>query len=83
MKKKGFNVDEIGFFLYCDGNRFTDQSFLNNKNAMMEFKITLIEYKTNLSWIEVTLNNINSCLRLDKRPKHSENCEYGIFINQI
>jgi len=83
MKKKGFDVDEIGFFLYCDGNRFTDQIFLNDKNAIMEFKMTLIEYRTNLSWIEVTLKNIHSCLRLNKRPKHSKNCEYGIFINQI
>ena len=83
MQKKGFDVDEIGFFLYCDGNRFTDQIFLNDKNAIMEFKMTLIEYKTDLSWIEKTLNNIYGCLRLNERPKHSESCEYGIFINQI
>ena len=83
MQKKGFDVDELGFFLYCDGNRFTDQIFLNDKNAIMEFKMTLIEYKTDLSWIEKTLNNIYGCLRLNERPKHSESCEYGIFINQI
>ncbi len=23
MKKKGFEVDKIGYFLYCDGDRFT------------------------------------------------------------
>ena len=83
LQKKGFNVDETGFFLYCDGNRFTDRSFLNDKNAIMEFKITLIEYKTDLSWIELTLNKIHSCLRSVERPKHSDNCEYGIFIGQI
>ena len=83
MQKKGLDVDEIGFFLYCDGNRFTDQSFLNAKNAIMEFKMTLIEYKTNKAWIEETLNSINKCLRLNSRPKHSGDCEYGSFINQI
>lgn len=83
MRKKGFDVDNIGFFLYCDGNRFSHQFFLNEKNAMMEFKITLIEYETNISWIEKTLGNIHKCLRLHKRPQHSENCEYGIFLNQL
>ena len=83
MQKKGFKVDKVGFFLYCDGNRFTNQSFLNKKNAMMEFKMTLIEYETNLSWIDSTLHNIYKCLRFHERPKHSENCEYGIFINKI
>lgn len=83
MQKKGFDVDNIGFFLYCDGNRFTDQNFLNAKNAIMEFKMTLIEYQTNFSWIEKTLYNISNCLKLNKRPEHSEYCEYGRFINQI
>ena len=71
------------FFLYCDGNRFTNQSFLNKENAIMEFKITLIEYKTNLSWIEKSLNSISKCLRLNKRPQHSGDCEFGSFIDQI
>ena len=83
MQKKGFDVDNIGFFLYCDGNRFTDLNFLNDKNAIMEFKITLIEYQTNFSWIEKTLYNISNCLKLNKRPEHSQYCEYGRFINQI
>ena len=83
MQKKGFDVDNIGFFLYCDGNRFTDLNFLNDKNAIMEFKITLIEYQTNFSWVEKTLYNISNCLRLNKRPEHSQYCEYGRFINQI
>ena len=49
----------------------------------MEFKITLIEYRTNFSWIEKTLFNILNCLKLNKRPEHSKYCEYGRFINQI
>jgi len=83
LKKKGLDVDDIGFFLYCDGNRFTSQKFLNEKDANMQFKITLIEYLTDLNWIEDTLRKIYQCLRLKERPIHSKNCEYGIFINQL
>ena len=82
MKKKGLNVDDIGFFLYCDGDRFTENNFLKKEKALMEFKMTLIEYHTNFDWIEETLMKIYQTLRLEFRPKHSENCEYGNFLKQ-
>ena len=69
--------------LYCDGDRFTDHAFLNETHALMEFKITLIPYKCDLNWIETTLNKIHENLRLEERPKHSDNCEYGKFIHEI
>ena len=31
MRQKGFDVDDIGYFLYCDGDRFTETPFLNSK----------------------------------------------------
>tara|TARA_Y100000022_G_scaffold62360_1_gene53534 strand:+ start:1060 stop:1842 length:783 start_codon:yes stop_codon:yes gene_type:complete len=82
MKKKGFDVDDVGFFLYCDGDRFTENNFLKKEKALMEFKMTLIEYKTNYDWIEETLKQIYQTLRLSFRPNHSENCEYGHFLKQ-
>ena len=82
MKKKGLNVDDVGFFLYCDGDRFTENNFLKKEKALMEFKMTLIEYHTNFNWIEETLMQIYQTLRLEFRPNHSENCEYGNFLKQ-
>ena len=82
MRNKGFDVDDIGYFLYCDGDRFTDHAFLNETHALMEFKITLIPYKCDLNWIETTLKTIHENLRLEERPKHSDNCEYGKFIHE-
>ena len=82
MRKMGFNVDDIGYFLYCDGNRFSEQPFLAEKNANMEFKITLIPYESDLGWIEPTLRNIYKNLRLENRPPHTQYCEYGKFLNQ-
>ena len=82
MRKKGFDADDTGYFLYCDGNRFTENTFLKKDNAFMEFKITLIPYKSDLSWIDPTLAKIYRNLRLDKRPIHNPNCEYGQFLVQ-
>ena len=31
MKQKGLDVDDVGFFLYCDGDRFTTNNFLRNQ----------------------------------------------------
>ena len=80
MKKKGFDIDDVGFFLYCDGDRFTENNFKDK--ALMEFKMTLIEYKTDFDWIEKTLKQIYQTLRLTIRPNHTENCEYGNFLKQ-
>ena len=33
-----FNIGTAGYFLYCDGDRFSDYSFLNQKEATMKFK---------------------------------------------
>ena len=80
LLNKGFDVDYVGFFLYCDGDRFNDKGFLGENIAKMEFKITLIPYKVNMEWIDQTLNEIHETLRKKIRPKHSEFCEFGNFL---
>ena len=82
LRKKGFHVDDVGYFLYCDGDRFSDYDFLSSTMASMNFKMTLIEYQTNDSWIEQTLNQISECLNESERPDHAERCEYGKFLAQ-
>ena len=51
MKRKGFEVNDVGYFLYCDGDRFTKTQFLRENKAIMEFKLTLIPYQTDHKWI--------------------------------
>lgn len=83
MLKKGFNISKVGYFLYCDGDRFGNYTFLNSDSATMRFSITLIEYNVDLSWIENTLFQIKSCLNSNSAPNHSESCEYGKFVTQL
>ena len=83
MKQKGFNVSTIGYFLYCDGDRFSDYSFLNEKDASMKFKMNLLSYEVDLSWIEPTLLQIKDCLTQTACPSHNLECEYGQFLEAI
>ena len=81
MRRKGFSVSSIGYFLYCDGDRFSDYDFLHSEEASMQFKMSLIPYEVDTSWIEPTLLEIKECLRTPIPPKHAANCEYGIFLD--
>ena len=83
MRRKGFSISSIGYFLYCDGDRFSDYDFLNTENAVMQFKMSLIPYQVDTSWVEPTLLKIRDCLQQSETPKHSENCEYGGFLQAI
>lgn len=80
MKHKGFDVSSEGYFLYCDGDRFSEYHFLGEDGAAMRFKMQLIPYKVNTLWVEPTLLNIKECLHLRERPKHSAECECGQFL---
>ena len=58
--RKGFSVSDIGYLLYCDGDRFTEYTFLSEEIATMQFKMTLLPYRVDTSWIE-------PCLKKSKR----------------
>tara|TARA_B110000003_G_C16510151_1_gene480878 strand:- start:569 stop:739 length:171 start_codon:yes stop_codon:yes gene_type:complete len=49
----------------------------------MKFKMSLIPYEADTSWIEPILLEIKKCLRTPIPPKHAANCEYGTFLNAI
>lgn len=83
MRQKGFDVSSTGYFLYCDGDRFSDYNFLKDDDASMRFAMSLIEYEVHTTWIELTLENIKSCLTNPTAPPHNPNCEYGVFISEV
>ena len=83
MREKGFDVGEVGYFLYCDGDRFSDYVFLSNSDAQMKFNITLIPYRVDFTWIEPTLFAIKKCLDQDVCPEHDSDCEYGEFLSHV
>ena len=53
MRQKGFDVSDEGYFLYCDGDRFSDYDFLGTQNEfLMKFKMSLLPYTVDTTWIE-------------------------------
>ena len=83
MRRKGFEVSSTGYFLYCDGDRFSDYKFLRVDEAMMKFKMSLIPYEVNTDWIEPTLMQIKECLLSEGMPPHHADCEHGQFLNAV
>lgn len=80
MRRMGFEVSDTGYFLYVNGDRATEADFLQPGKGLMEFKVSLIPYETNLKWIDPTLAAIKETLHLPARPDHSEGCEHGKFL---
>ncbi len=83
MRQKGFEVSSTGYFLYCDGDRFSDYNFLRVDEAVMKFKMSLITYEVNTDWIEPTLMKIKECLLSDAMPPHHADCEHGQFLFEV
>ena len=83
MRRKGFEVSSTGYFLYCDGDRFSEYDFLQVNEAMMKFKMRLIPYEVNTDWIEPTLMQIKECLLSDAIPSHQADCEHGQFLDAV
>ena len=83
MRRKGFSISSIGYFLYCDGDRFSEYDFLNAENASMQFKMSLIPYQVDTSWIETALMDVRTCLQSTTTPNHAANCEYGTFLDAL
>lgn len=80
LRRLGFDVSGTGYFLYCDADRFSERSFLNESNAIMYFKMSLLPYIVACNWIEPALHDIRSLLDQEKCPQHASNCEHGKFL---
>ena len=80
MRRIGLDASDTGFFLYCDGDRFTDQKFLGEEEANMRFKMTLLPYSSDQTWIEPTLHQIKDTLHSPICPDHNPYCEYGTLL---
>ena len=83
MRRLGFDVSDAGYFLYCDADCFTEQNFLDDSDANMRFKMTILPYASNQSWIEETILKIKKTLLSQVSPEHNPDCEYGQFLSSV
>ncbi len=93
LRCNGFNVSDIGYFVYVDGDPHGQDGMLttDKDSAVMHFSVSLLTYQGNSDWVEQVLLDISSTLKLKSCPPHSQSgygykgdepCEYERFINQ-
>ena len=75
FRRNGFKVSNVGYFVYCNGDS-ASTDFMDN----LQFKVTLLPYEGNDSWIEQVLFDIKNCLNGNALPKPSESCNYCAYF---
>jgi hypothetical protein len=78
FRKNGFLVSDMGYFVYC--NAKTDLEIFDGK---LEFDITLVPYKGNDMWVAKSITDIYACLRDDKIPPPTDNCDYCAYVGAV
>lgn len=71
FRKNRFQVADIGYFVYCNGN--SDAEAFDGK---LEFDISVIPYTGDDAWIEPALLSVHACLNSDEMPAASAECDY-------
>lgn len=78
FKKSGFKVSNISYFVYCNGDA-SKETFTGS----LQFKISLLPYEGNDSWVENILFDIKNILINDIIPEPSENCDYCSYWHAV
>ena len=78
LRKNGLEVSDIGYFVYCNGDKQRPEF-----DSKVHFKISVLEYKGNESWIEDTILQIKKLLEQDNVPGYSKDCDYCTYIIDI
>lgn len=76
MRRNGFTVSDIGYFVYCNGK--TDKEAFD---AKLEFDIKVIPYTGDDSWIEEKLFEIQRCLVSGDIPESGDDCDYCTYLS--
>ena len=74
LRKNGFSVSSIAYFVYCNGT--TDREAFD---AKLEFDIKLIPYKGDDSWVEETVRSAHVCLMSGNIPPYGNDCDYCAY----
>lgn len=75
LRKMNFSVSDTSYFYVCNGEK------INNKfEEKIDFKITLVPYKINTSWVEGKLSEMKEVLDLDSVPEIEPTCEKCAYL---
>jgi CRISPR/Cas system-associated exonuclease Cas4 (RecB family) len=77
FRKNGFDVQNIGYFVYCNGIK--ENVLFNNE---LKFKVKIIHHKGDDSWLDKTVKEIYQVLNSEEIPEPSPNCEYCRYVKK-
>ena len=77
LRRQGLPVSNRGWFVYANGRRDLDRF-----DAHLEFRMKLIPYDGDDSWVENTLADIQKTLMAPTPPPISTECEYCRFAQR-
>ena len=78
LRQNGYKVSDTGYFVYCNG--IADAEAFDQK---LEFRVNLIPYKGDDSWVEKTIFDIYNCLNSEKIPEANPDCDYCRYTKAI
>jgi len=77
LRQNGLAVSATGYFVYCNGR--LDLDGFDNK---VEFRIKVIPYIGDDSWVEPTIIKLKACLEQEKMPEPGPDCDYCRYARQ-
>lgn len=78
FRKNGFKVSNTGYFVYCNGD--TDKEAFDGK---LEFKVKIIPYEGNDTWVEQTIIDAYACLVSHELPDSSGSCDFCAYRKAV
>ena len=78
LRRNGFKVSNESYFVYCNGDK-SKPSF-NNK---VEFKVSILKYIGDDSWVDEVLYNIKELLEQNEIPNYENSCSYCEYFKNI
>ncbi len=78
LRRNGYKVSDTGYFVYCNG--IADAEAFDQK---LEFRVNLIPYKGDDSWVEKTIFDIYNCLNNEEIPKADDECDYCSYVDSL
>ena len=78
FRKNGFKVSKTGYFVYCNGD--ADKAAFDGK---LEFRIKLLPYDGDDSWVEKTILDAHACLNESSIPKTGADCDYCKYADAV
>ena len=78
LRKNKLDVSDIGYFVYCNGDK--QRAAFENK---VHFKVSVLEYRGEESWIESTIREMKKLLDQHNIPDFTKNCNYCTYTQDI